>query len=141
MLPEITDRQQTSGLCRVFDGTFIRNLDGYYSDPLHVDPAWLCLFHLTLAIGLVLATPLPGTQADPVIRKLRADPIDQAELFYSNARNLCDPTTGFENADFWSVQALLLMAIYTLTISKRNAAFAYCGKPLRRVKRFVSHRI
>ena len=66
-----------------------------------------------------------------MIRKLRADPIDQAELFYNNARDLRDPTTGFENADFWSVQALLLMAIYTLTVSKRNAAFAYCGKPLR----------
>lgn len=131
MFPKTTDCQQTSGLCRVFDGAFIKNLDSYYTDPLHVDPTWLCLFHLTLAIGLVLATPLPGTQADVVIRKLRADPTDQAELFYSNARNLCDPTTGFESADFSSVQALLLMAIYTLTVSKRNAAFAYCGKSLR----------
>ena len=106
----------------------MRNLDKYYTDPLHVDPTWLCLFHLTLAIGLVLANPLSGTQEEIVIRKIRADPVDQAELFYSNARNLCDPTTGFENADFWSVQALFLMAIYTLTISKRNAAFAYCGE-------------
>lgn len=130
MHPKTADHQQTSGFCQVFDGAFIGNLDRYYSDPLHVDHTWLCLFHLTLAIGLVLATPLPGTQADVVIRKLRADPIDQAELFYSNARDLCDPTTSFENADFWSVQVLLLMAIYTLTVSKRNAAFAYCGKPL-----------
>lgn len=106
----------------------MRNIDSCYSDPLHVDATWLCLFDLTLAIGLVLATPLPGTQVEAVIQKLRADPIDQAELFYSNARNLCDPITGFENAGFWSIQALLLMAIYTLAVSKRNAAFAFCGK-------------
>lgn len=106
-----------------------------------MDPTWLCLFHLTLAIGLVLATPLPGTQVEVVIQKLRADHIDQAELFYNNARNLCDPTTGFENADFWSIQALLLMAIYTLTVSKRNAAFAFCGKQSYYSKFITSNRL
>jgi Fungal specific transcription factor domain len=105
-------------------------LDNCYSDPLHVDPSWLCLLHLTFAIGLVLATPLPGTSEFHIIQKLRADPINRAEVFYSNAKNLSDPTAGFEDADFWSVQALLLMAIYMLAVSKRNAAFAYCGRHL-----------
>lgn len=99
-----------------------------YSDPLYADATWLCLFNLTLAIGVVLATPSPGTQESAIIQKLRGHPIDQAEVFYCNARRLGDPKTGFENADFWSIQALLLMAIYNLAVSKRNAAFAYCGK-------------
>lgn len=116
----------------------MKHLNSYYSDPLHADPTWLCLFHLTIAIGLVLATPPPGTQDDAIIHKLRAGPIDQAEVFYFNARHLGDPTTGFENADIWSIQALLLMAIYNLAISKRNAAFAYCGKSLRSDLRFAS---
>jgi hypothetical protein len=31
-----------------------------------------------------------------------------------------DPIIGFEDAGFWSIQALLLMAVYMLTVSKRH---------------------
>jgi hypothetical protein len=105
----------------------MNSLDSCYSDPLFVDPSWLCLLHLTFAIGLVLATPSPGTPEAAIIQKLRADPIDRAETFYRNAKSLSDPSTGFEDADFWSIQALLLMTIYMLAVSKRNAAYAYFG--------------
>lgn len=44
-----------------------------------------------------------------------------------NAKSLNDPLHGFEDADFWSVQALLLMSYYMLVKSKRNTAFALLG--------------
>lgn len=107
--------------------SFIITLDQCYTDPLSVDPSWLCLLHLTFAIGLVMASPLPETRESTIIDKLLQEPVDRAEIFYTNAKALCDPTTGFEDAGFWSIQALTLMSLYTLTISKRNAAYAYHG--------------
>lgn len=53
--------------------------------------------------------------------------MDRAEIFFRSAKCLGDPTSGFEDADFWSVQALLLMSVYMLTKTKRNAAYAYHG--------------
>lgn len=99
-----------------------------YADPLNVDPSWLCLLHLVFASGLVMANPPPGSPEDVIIAKLRADPMDRAEMFYRNAKSLNDPAAGFEDADFWSVQALALMTLYALTVSKRNAAYAFHGK-------------
>lgn len=99
-----------------------------YADPLNVDPSWLCLLYLTFAIGLVTAIPTPGTREDAVIQKLRADPVDRAEMFYSDAKHLSDPLAGFEDAGFWSIQALTLMSVYMLTVSKRNAAYALFGR-------------
>ena len=103
-------------------------LDSCYTDPLNVDPSWLCLLYLTFAIGLVMASPIPGTREYTVVEKLRAEPIDRAEVFYFDAKNLSDPSTGFEDAGFWSIQALTLMSVYMLAVSKRNAAYAYYGK-------------
>jgi len=101
-----------------------------YADPLHVDPSWLCLLHLTLAIGLVMASPTPGSREDAIVRRLRSEPIDRAEVFYADAKHLKDPmaASGFEDGEFWSVQALTLMAMYMLAVSKRNAAYALHGK-------------
>lgn len=54
-------------------------------------------------------------------------------MFYSDAKNLNDPLAGFEDAGFWSIQALTLMSVYMLTVSKRNAAYALFGRLSRRV--------
>jgi hypothetical protein len=105
-------------------------LEMCYTDPLSVDPSWLCLLYLTFAIGLVMAAPVPGSPEDAIIQKLRAEPVDRAEVFYSDAKQLGDPSTGFEDAGFWSIQALTLMSVYMLAVSKRNAAYAYHGKTL-----------
>ncbi len=102
-------------------------LEVCYSDPLSADASWLCLFYLVFAIGLVMASPLPGSPEDIIIQKLRNERIDRAELFYSDAKNIADPSSGFEDAGFWSIQALTLMSVYMLAISKRNAAYAYYG--------------
>lgn len=100
-----------------------------YHDPLTVDPAVLCLINLVFSIGLVLSSPLHGTEDDAVVKKLRDNKdFNRAEVFFRNAKSLADPVSGFEDADFWSVQALLLMSTYMLAVSKRNAAYAYHGK-------------
>jgi len=101
-------------------------VDSCYSDPLNVNPNELCLAYLTFAIGLVLATPFPGSREDHLIRRLRADPF-RAEIFFRTAKSLGDPVFGFEDADLLSVQALSLMSLYMLAVSKRNAAYAYYG--------------
>ncbi|RFU31785.1 hypothetical protein B7463_g4540, partial [Scytalidium lignicola] len=123
----------TNGLLEVFDrNEFIRTLETCYTDPLAVDPSWLCLLHLVFAIGLVMAAPLPGTPDDSIIQKLKAGGIDRSYVFFLNAKSLSDPlTTGFEDAGFWSIQALALMTVYMLAISKRNTAYAYYGMAVR----------
>lgn len=116
-----------ANLIQVFDEkVFLETLDKCYSSPLFVDPSWLCLLNLVLAIGLVLATPTPGGPEAELVDTLRG--AYKCDIFFFNAKHLNDPIIGFEDADFWSVQALLLMAMYMLCRSKRNSAFAYIGR-------------
>ena len=116
-----------ANLIQVFDEReFYETLDKCYSSPLFVDPSWLCLLNLVLAIGLVLATPPPGSPESVLVENLRS--AYKCDIFYLNAKHLNDPVIGFEDADFWSVQALLLMTMFMLCRSKRNAAYAYLGK-------------
>lgn len=120
---------QTHGLLEVVNRTaFDKSVDFCYSDPLSAPSSFLCILFLIFAIGMVLGTPIPGSREDFVFKKLRAGQINRAEVFFRNAKSLGDPVSGFEDADFWSVQALLLMALYMLAVSKRNAAYAYFGK-------------
>lgn len=131
----------TNGLLEVFNRkNFMVSVDACYSDPLGVDSSFLCLLYLTLAIGLVFATPLPGTREEATVKRLRAEQFDRAELFFRSAKCLADPVSGFEDADFWSVQALLLMAVYMLAVSKRNAAYAYYGMAVRSAFALGLHR-
>ncbi|KAL2074526.1 hypothetical protein VTL71DRAFT_8304 [Oculimacula yallundae] len=132
----------TNGLVEVCHRkTFMTTLDQCYIDPLSIDPNWLCLLHLMFAIGLVMASPIPGSPEDSLIKKLRANQsVDRAELFYANAKHLKDPSTGFEDSGFWSVQALTLMTVYMLTVSRRNAAYAYHGMAVRSAFALGLHR-
>lgn len=131
----------THGFLQVFDRhTFLENLDKCYSDPLSTEPSWLCLLNLVFAIGLTMATPLSGSPEALIIDKLRSEHLDRAEVFYLNAKSLNDPMTGFEDQDFWSVQALLLMAVYMLAKSKRNTAFALLGMAARSAQALGLHR-
>lgn len=90
----------------------------------------ICLLFLVLALGLILATPTPGSRQEAIIKKLLVGKPDRAELFFRSARSLCDSDSGFEDADFWSIQALSLMTMYMMIVSKRNRAYAYLGKEL-----------
>ena len=125
-----TDTTQTIGVIDVFDKqAFMASVESCYTNPLHVDTCTLCLLYLVFAIGLVLANPATDTEEFKIVERLRGDKkTDWAEMFYRSAKLLGDPVSGFEDADLWSVQALVLMSVYTLAISKRNAAYAYYGK-------------
>ncbi|KAK1847021.1 fungal specific transcription factor domain-containing protein [Colletotrichum chrysophilum] len=132
----------TYGLIQVFDRpTFERSLEACYSDPLTAQSSFLCLLYLTFAIGMVFATPLPNSKEDAIFKKLRTAQFDRAESFFRSAKALGDPISGFEDADFWSVQALLLMAVYMLAVSKRNAAYAYFGMAVRSGFALGLHRV
>lgn len=115
-------------MIEVFDKNgFLRDVESCYRDPPSSSKFFLCHFFLVQALGLLLAAPAPGTRQEVLIqRQLSAKP-DRAELFFRTARTMCDPGAGFEDADFWSVQALSLMTLYMLIISKRNTAYAYLG--------------
>ncbi|KAF2824731.1 hypothetical protein CC86DRAFT_46218 [Ophiobolus disseminans] len=131
----------THGLLQVFErDRFFESLHSCYDDPLSVEPSWLCLLNLVFAIGLTMATPLSGSSEALIIDKLRSEHLDRAEVFYLNARSLNDPMTGFEDQDFWAVQALLLMAVYMLAKSKRNTAFALLGMAARSAHALGLHR-
>ncbi|KAH9900606.1 fungal-specific transcription factor domain-containing protein [Xylariomycetidae sp. FL2044] len=86
-----------------------------------------------------MAAPFPNTDEAAVIDKLRLNP-DRPELFFRNAKSLADPVSGFEDSDFWSVQALLLMSLYMLAVSKRNASYAYYGMAVRSAFALGLHR-
>ncbi|KAF1979419.1 hypothetical protein BU23DRAFT_549412 [Bimuria novae-zelandiae CBS 107.79] len=131
----------THGLLQVFERhQFLERLDSCYSDPLSIEPSWLCILNLVFAIGLTMATPLSGSSEALIVDKLRSEHLDRAEVFYSNAKSLNDPMTGFEDQDFWSVQALLLMSVYMLAKSKRNTAFAQLGMATRSAQALGLHR-
>ncbi|OHF02719.1 fungal specific transcription factor domain-containing protein [Colletotrichum orchidophilum] len=132
----------THGLIEVFNReAFEKSVEACYTDPLAAQSSFLCLLHLTFAIGTVLGTPLPGSKGDVIFKKLRASQYDRAELFFRSAKALGDPISGFEDADFWSVQALSLMAVYMLAVSKRNAAYAYFGMAVRSGFALGLHRV
>ena len=119
----------TQGFIHIFEREdFFISLNMCYDNPLGCHPEYLCLKNLVFAIGLMLATPRPGTNEAIIIEALRSEPYDRSEVFFQNAKSLNDPLNGFEDADFWSIQALLLMAIYMLCKSKRNTAFALLGR-------------
>ncbi|KAH6653841.1 fungal-specific transcription factor domain-containing protein [Truncatella angustata] len=132
----------TSGLIEVFDRrTFLDQLNQCYFDPLTVDPAVICQLNLVFAIGLVLSKPVIGSEEEAIIQKVRENKtVNRAEVFFRNAKGLADPISGFEDADFWSVQALVLMVIYMLSVSKRNAAYAYYGMAVRSAFALGLHR-
>ncbi|KAI1193070.1 fungal-specific transcription factor domain-containing protein [Nemania serpens] len=122
----------TAGFIEVFNkDAFLKSVDECYKDPLSVSPSLLCLLYLVFAIGLVMAAPFPGSDEAAVIEKLRSERTSRAESFFRNAKSLADPVSGFEDADFWSIQALLLMSLYMLAVSKRNASYAYYGMAVR----------
>ncbi|KXX76947.1 Filamentous growth regulator 27 [Madurella mycetomatis] len=131
----------TCGLIEVFDKRrFLQRVDICYRDPPSSEKYFLCHLFLVLALGLLLATPRPGSSEEAIIQKQLSAVPDRAELFFRSAKSMCDPGAGFEDADFWSIQALSLMTIYMLVVSKRNTAYAYLGMAVRSAYALGLHR-
>lgn len=108
--------------------SFLQAVEECYIDPPSSSKYFLCSLYLVLALGLLLAAPIAGSHEEAVIQKQLNSQPDRAELFFRSARSMCDPGAGFEDADFWSIQALSLMTVYMLIVSKRNTAYAYLGE-------------
>ncbi|KAK3340414.1 fungal-specific transcription factor domain-containing protein [Neurospora tetraspora] len=131
----------TRGLIEVFDkSSFCESVGMIYADPLSASTYSTCHLFLVLALGLLLSAPQPGSREDEIIKKLYGAKQDMAELFFRSAKSMCDPEYGFEDADFWSIQALCLMTVYMLTVSKRNTAYAYLGMAVRSAYALGLHR-
>ncbi|KAH7162418.1 fungal-specific transcription factor domain-containing protein [Dactylonectria estremocensis] len=120
------------GIMNILDqGAFKKLLNSWYSSPYAVDPSGLCLIYLVLAIGLVMAAPEPDSPEASIIVDIQSQHEGQAECFFRNANDLARTVSGFEDGDFWSIQALSLMSVYTLTISKWTPAYKYLGEAVR----------
>ncbi|KAI1766352.1 fungal-specific transcription factor domain-containing protein [Hypoxylon sp. FL1150] len=131
----------TSGLIEVFHREeFLQTVEAVYNNPLDVDEKVICQLNLVFAIGLVMACPTQGTEEGDMIRELHAEPINRAELFYRNARLYYGPDRGFEDVDFWTVQALLLTSLYLLAISNRKGSYIYFGMAIHSAKALGLHR-
>ncbi|KAK4171202.1 fungal-specific transcription factor domain-containing protein [Triangularia setosa] len=131
----------TCGIVEIFDRKqFMQSVEACYRDPPSANNYFLCHLFLVLALGLLFAAPVPGSREEHVIQKQLSARPDRAELYFRSARTMCDPGAGFEDADFWSVQALSLMTLYMLTIPKRNTAYAYLGMAVRSAYALGLHR-
>ncbi|KAL6356155.1 hypothetical protein LRP88_09746 [Fusarium phalaenopsidis] len=103
-----------------------------------LDPNWT-----DTALNRVYAAPDSAAASDRCLIYLRAvihemrmlD--DQWGERLAAAKSIGDPMTAFEDEGWsedgglWSVQALALMSYFTLLVSRRNAAYAYCGMAVR----------
>lgn len=109
--------------------SFKQRVERTYQNPLAAEQSWMCILYLVFAVGLQLrsASPQPSPKDAAILKRLLSDKFDRSELFYLGARHLKDSASGIEDGDFASIQALLLMTLYMLSVGKRNTAWAYIG--------------
>ena len=100
-----------------------------YANPLQTEQSRLSILNLVFAVGLQLtqSSATHSFRENQILKRLDGGNIDRVEIFYFNATHLNDPALGFEDGDIPSIQALLLITVFMLTVAKRNAAWAYLG--------------
>lgn len=113
-----------------------------YDNPLQAEQSRLSILNLLFAVGLQMtrSSANHSFRETQILKRLDAGPMDCAELFYLNATHLKDPMHGFEDGDITSIQALLLITVFMLTVAKRNAAWAYFGMAVRSAYALGLHR-
>ncbi|KAL1846555.1 hypothetical protein Plec18170_009134 [Paecilomyces lecythidis] len=134
----------TKGIMHIFDEyTFKQKVDRTYHNPLVAEPSWLCILNLVFANGLQLRSANSQRSASEaaILQRLNSDKVDRSEMFFMAAKHFRDPVSGFEDGDFASIQALLLMTLYMLTAAKRNTAWAYFGMAVRLAYALGLHRV
>lgn len=121
---------QTKGMLHLFDEQiFKQRVERTYQNPLAADQSWMCILYLVFAVGLQLrsSSSPPSPKEAAILKRLLSDNVDRSEMFFLGARHLKDSASGIEDGDFASIQALLLMTLYMLSVGKRNTAWAYIG--------------
>jgi hypothetical protein len=124
---------QTKGIMHLFDErSFKQRVERTYQNPLAAEQSWMCILNLVFANGLQLrsTSPQQSPAETAILKRLLSDKFDRSEMFFLAAKHLKDSTSGFEDGDFASIQALLLMTLYMLSVGKRNTAWAYFGNYL-----------
>ncbi|OIW22880.1 putative fungal-specific transcription factor [Coniochaeta ligniaria NRRL 30616] len=133
----------TIGILYVLDReACAREVAQIYENPLGVDQSRLSILNLLFAVGLQMtrSSAAHSFRESQILKRLDAGPVDRAELFYLNATHLNDPISGFEDGDITSIQALLLITVFMLTVAKRNAAWAFFGMAVRSAYALGLHR-
>ncbi|KAH8692881.1 fungal-specific transcription factor domain-containing protein [Talaromyces proteolyticus] len=134
----------TKGMLHLFDErSFKQRVERTYQNPLAAEQSWMCILYLVFAVGLQLrsASPRPSEKEAAILKRLLSDKLDRGEVFYLGARHLKDSASGIEDGDFASIQALLLMTLYMLSVGKRNTAWAYIGMAVRLSYALGLHRV
>ncbi|EKJ76602.1 hypothetical protein FPSE_03152 [Fusarium pseudograminearum CS3096] len=107
-----------------------------YNGPSQVYYSERCIIYLVLAIGLTFDFgPAEGALQDPNLK----------EQFFASAEALLQPIetqrgTKSYNGVPWTLQALVLMSLYMLCVSRRHAAHSYCGRAFEVAQSFGIHR-
>ncbi|WEW58226.1 hypothetical protein PRK78_003694 [Emydomyces testavorans] len=133
----------TVGIVQVLDKeAFINEFATIYGNPLQVEQSRLCLLNLVFAVGLQMSqsSAVHGFRGSQILKRLGSDLTERAKIFYLNAAHLNDPISGFEDGDITSIQSLLLITLFMLTVAKRNAAWAYFGMAVRSAYALGLHR-
>ncbi|WAO88548.1 Hypothetical protein NCS54_00590200 [Fusarium falciforme] len=127
--------ENTQGLFWVLDPNWTdMALDRVYAAPDSAAASDRCLIYLVLAIGFTMGTVSLSPGHNAVIHEMRMLDDQWGERLFTAAKSIGDPMTAFEDEGWsedgglWSVQALALMSYFTLLVSRRNAAYAYCGE-------------
>ncbi|KAI8671524.1 hypothetical protein NCS57_00627900 [Fusarium keratoplasticum] len=146
LLPEIKHARiltksffdNTQGLLWVLDPNWTdMALNRVYAAPDSAAASDRCLIYLVLAIGFTMGPVSLSPGHDAVIHEMRMLDDQWGERLFAAAKSIGDPMTAFEDEGWsedgglWSVQALALMSYFTLLVSRRNAAYAYCGMAVR----------
>ncbi|KAJ5410652.1 uncharacterized protein N7487_005011 [Penicillium crustosum] len=122
--------------------TFREKLDFYYATehPLSInDAGWICTLLMTFAIGTQFAhmqtKPIPGSSASTT----ETSPDDQIglELYRFSCRLIPDLITV---ASVETVQAFLLLGVYTLPIDTAGLAYVYYGLAIKMAIQNGMHR-
>ncbi|RSM13662.1 hypothetical protein CEP52_001806 [Fusarium oligoseptatum] len=107
-------------------------LSRVYAAPDSAAASDRCLIYLVLAIGFTMGPVSLSSGHNAVIQEMRMLDDQWGERLFAAAKSIGDPMTAFEDEGWsedgglWSVQALALMSYFTLLVSRRNAAYAYC---------------
>jgi hypothetical protein len=109
-------------------------LNRVYAAPDSAAASDRCLIYLVLAIGFTMGAVSISPGHNAVIHEMRMLDDQWGERLFAAAKSIGDPMTAFEDEGWsedgglWSVQALTLMSYFALLVSRRNAAYAYCGE-------------
>ncbi|UPK89361.1 hypothetical protein LCI18_000296 [Fusarium solani-melongenae] len=112
-------------------------LNRVYAAPDSAAASDRCLIYLVLAIGFTMGPVSFSPGHDAIIHEMRMLDDQWGERLFAAAKLIGDLMTAFEDEGWsedgglWSVQALALMSYFTLLVSRRNAAYAYCGMAVR----------